>query len=306
LKALLLATLLFLLLPQTPPAFRTGVSVVRADADVRDGRNTIDGLTANDFRITDNGQPQKILYFGHTDEPLDIILLFDTSGSMMPAVQQVSDVAQLALATLRPDDRAAVMAFDADTALVADFTSDIAAIDDVIRRRVLTRPPRANIQIQSSAAEAARHFRTQPAGNRRRVVVIVTDNMGLKKDGRAIADFWESDAVLAGVVVPGLASMRHSRMMSPIGWFGIGGIDDIVSRTGGEKLKVDNAGDGVRQMMQRLRQRYTLHYEMPAARPGDERHVKITLTGDAARQYRHARITAREGYTVPEATAGKR
>ena len=242
--------------------------------------------------------PAEDLYFGHSEEPLDLVLLFDTSGSMMPAVHQVSDVARLALDVLRPGDRAAVMAFDADTALIADFTTDFAAVDTAIRAGVMTRPPRANTQIQRSAAEAARHFRTQPASDRRRVVLVVTDNMGVKKDARAVAEFWESDAVLTGMVVPGLAAMRRQRMMSPFGWFGIGGIDDIVRRTGGEKLKAENAGDGFRELIRRLRQRYSLHYEMPAARAGEERHVKVTLTGAAARRHRGVRITARTGYIV--------
>jgi VWFA-related protein len=301
-KLLLAAPVLLLLAPQSQPAFRTGVSVVRVDADVRDERGVVDGLTQDDFRLTDNGRLQTILYFGHSEEPLDVVLLFDTSGSMMPALRQVSDVARLALDTLRPGDRAAVMAFDADTALVADFTSDVAAIDTSIRTGVLTRPPVPNSQIQSSAAEAARHFRSQPASNRRRVVLVITDNMGLKKDPRAVAEFWESDAVLTGVVVPGLASMRQQRMLSPIGWFGIGGIDDIVTRTGGEKLKVDNAGDGVREIMRRLRQRYTLHYEMPPTRAGEERHVKVALTDEAGRRHRGAHVTARTGYIGPGVT----
>lgn len=182
---------------------------------------------------------------------------------------------------------------------MADFTSDFAAVDTAIRTGVLTRPPRPNTQIQSSAAEAARHFRTQVASNRRRVVLVVTDNMGLKKDERAVAEFWESDAVLTGVVVPGLVAMRRQRMMTPIGWFGIGSIDDIVRRTGGEKLKVENAGDGFQEVMRRLRQRYTMHYEMPVARAGEERHIKVTLTGEAARQHRGARITSRTGYIAP-------
>jgi VWFA-related protein len=303
-KALLVVASVLLLVPSNQqPSFRAGISVVRVDADVRDGQSAVDGLTQDDFVVRDNGRPQKVLYFGHSDEPLDVVMLFDTSGSMMPAVRQVSDVARLALDTLRAGDRAAVMAFDADTVLVSDFTSDFAAVDSAIRTGVLTRPPRPNIQIQFSVAEAARHFRTQPPSNRRRVVLVVTDNMGLKKDKDAVAEFWESDAVLAGVVVPGLASMRRQRKMTPIGWFGIGGIDDIVSRTGGEKLKVENAGEGFQEVMRRLRQRYMLHYEMPAARPGERRHLEVSLTAAAATRHRGARVTARSGYIVPGASA---
>ena len=66
------------------------------------------------------------------------------------------------------------------------------------------------------------------------------------------------------------------------------------------KVKED-VRDGFRESIQRLRQRYTLHYEMPIARPGEQRHVRVELIGDAARRHRGARISARTGYIVPGA-----
>jgi hypothetical protein len=74
-----------------------------------------------------------------------------------------------------------------------------------------------------------------------------------------------------------------------------------VNRTGGEKLKVENAGDGVREVVRRLRRRYTLQYERPMTRAGEKRDVKVALTSEAARRYRGARITARTGYIAPGA-----
>jgi hypothetical protein len=57
----------------------------------------------------------------------------------------------------------------------------------------------------------------------------------------------------------------------------------------------------VREVVRRLRGRYTLHYEMPMTRAGEKRDVKVALTSEAARRYRGARITARTGYIAPGA-----
>jgi hypothetical protein len=59
-------------------------------------------------------------YFGHAEEPLDVLLVFDTSASMLPAIARVADVSRAALGELRPGDHVAVMAFDEDTDLIAD------------------------------------------------------------------------------------------------------------------------------------------------------------------------------------------
>jgi hypothetical protein len=52
-------------------------------------------------------------------------------------------------------------------------------------------------------------------------------------------------------------------------------------------------------MIQRLRQRYSLHYAMPEAKSGEQRKIKVELTGAAAKKYRNVKIRARAGYIVP-------
>jgi Ca-activated chloride channel homolog len=291
--------LILLLTFQQSSTFRAEVRVVRVDAEVRQDARSIDGLTREDFQVTDEGKPQDVMYFGHTEEPLDLILLFDTSGSMLPAIEQVATVSRLALGALRSDDRVAVMAFDADTDLIADFTSDLADVDATIRNVVLKRPPVANSQLQPAAADTARHFLRQPRSNRRRAVLVVTDNMGSSREERAARVVWEADAVVSAVVVPGMAAMRRRRMMFPGAWFGFGSIDGIVKNTGGDVLKSEDAGDGFRRVIERLRSRYSLHYAMPDGKPGKARAIKVELTREAARRHPGARVHARTGYVVP-------
>jgi hypothetical protein len=89
--------LLVLFAFQARPDFRADVRVVRVDAEVSQDGRLIEGLAREDFRIRDGGKPREIVYFGHTEEPLDIILVFDTSASMLPAVERVAEVSRAAL-----------------------------------------------------------------------------------------------------------------------------------------------------------------------------------------------------------------
>lgn len=292
--------LILLLALQQAPVFRADVRVVRVDAEVRQEARSIDALTQQDFRVTDEGKPQAILHFGRTEEPLDLILLFDTSGSMMPAIQQVSDVTRIALGELRPEDRVAVMAFDRDTDLIAEFTDDRGAVESTIRDVVRRRPPVGFTRLQGAIADAAAHFLTQPRSNRRRAILVVTDNMGSSNDEDAVPRLWDADAVVSGVVVPGMTQMRRSRWFFPPAWFGFGTIDGIVSRTGGDVLKGTDPGESFQEMIRRLRLRYTLHYAMPDGKPGKQRSIKVELAPDAKRRYAGAQVYARKGYVVPE------
>src|SRR6188474_2862844 len=99
------------------------------DAEVRRQDGLIDGLRREDFYVTDGGKPQTVLYFGQQEEPLNVILLFDTSTSMAPSVARVADAAHTALSSLRPGDRVAVMAFDCATNMITDFTKDFSAVE---------------------------------------------------------------------------------------------------------------------------------------------------------------------------------
>jgi len=288
--------LLLLFAFQEQPTFRSEVALIHVDAEVRSQGHSLDGLMKEDFRIIDGGKPQEILYFGHQEEPLDVVLLFDTSSSMEPAVASVSTTARAALSELRKGDRAAVMAFDRHTDLILDLTPDFAAVDRAIREQVLKRKFIPSSQIQRGVDDAALHLSLQPAGNRRRAVLVITDNRGSSPENRALRDFWEADTVLSGLIVKAGIQVVFGPQM--LGGFGITG---IAEKTGGDTLNVNDAGAGFREMIQRLRLRYSLHYAMPQAKLGEERRVRVELSPDAARRYPQAKVRARSGYVVPDA-----
>ena len=69
--------------PQDDPVFRSGVSLVRVDAQVTDSTGAlVEGLTKDDFRVLDEGKPQRIEFFSHTQkQPIVVGFLLDMSNN---------------------------------------------------------------------------------------------------------------------------------------------------------------------------------------------------------------------------------
>lgn len=110
--------------PQAAPAqgqqFRTSVTVVRLPVVVR-GRagELVRGLTAADFDVREDGQPQKIAHFTEgesgADLPLHLGLLLDTSGSMEKDLRNAGGAAIRFVQAL--DEAADVTFMDFDTSV---------------------------------------------------------------------------------------------------------------------------------------------------------------------------------------------
>src|SRR4030095_12968596 len=101
-------------------------SLVTSELLVVDSRgNTISGLTADDFIITENGESQKAGHFFKVDTvdvPLTIVLIIDYSGSQMPYIKNSVAAAKVLVDKLGPKDLMAIVTDDVK--LLVDFTRD--------------------------------------------------------------------------------------------------------------------------------------------------------------------------------------
>jgi hypothetical protein len=312
--ACMLPLLLLLLLAQDQPAFQSSIALVHVDVDVREDGHPIADLEKESFRVTDEGKPQTILNFAHEAEPLDLVLLFDARGPMRPDVKRIAETAHTALSDLRQGDRIAVMAFGqrtptvrkCKTDLISGFTGDFEAAERSIGNQVLPLElvtPNGNGNgacgnILEGLAGAARHLLAQPKGNRRRAIIVITDDKGvpLRADAErdAVHDLWRADAVVLGVIV-------HSGEV--VLWCcgrAYHGAGYAAEKTGGDILKTSDAAEGLREMMHRLRTRYGLYYALPPGKSGEERKIRVQLTAEAAKRHPQAVIRARSGYVVPD------
>jgi Ca-activated chloride channel family protein len=290
---------------QDPVTFRTGVSLVHVDAEVldQDGR-ILSGLHKEDFRVFDERKEQPVLQFAAEEQALDLILLFDISGSMHAVVREVADAARQGLQQLQPGDRVCVMVFNTSTREVAPFTGDLDAVGRTIQDDVLGLNFGGGTLIQAAVSRAAMRFRREPHTERRRAVLIVTDNIGVRtrREASVVNEFWESDAILSGLIVrnPVFETMRTvSVILGPQNLAIHAGMKGIAEKTGGDALTAKEPGAAFQEAMRRIRTRYSLYYALPEAKPGATRSIRVELAAGAAQRFPKSRLRARTGYVVP-------
>jgi VWFA-related protein len=285
-----------LAMPQQP-AFRSEIALVRLDVEVRHNGQPVEELPREDFEVFDNGERREIVHFGYREEPLDLVLLFDTSLSMQPVVERIAQTGRAALRELHSGDRVAVMAFSNGTDLILDFTEQFDAVEGAVQR-VLRRPFIPSSELQGGIDDAAQHFLKQPRSNRRRAILAISDGLGNGRARDAVKNLWEADAVVSGMLVRNAGMTVIFRTVRPDSMFS-GGMGGIADDTGGDAVKFKDAAEGLRQMLRRLRLRYSLAYAMPAGKPGEQREIRVRLEPGIAKRYPKAQLRARTGYFVP-------
>lgn len=105
---------------------KINTNLVVLDCLVVDAKgNTITGLKAEDFAISEDNTAQQIELFSVGDDakvPRSIVLIIDYSGSQKPYIERSVEAAKLLVDKLRPNDLMAIITDDVE--LIAQFTSD--------------------------------------------------------------------------------------------------------------------------------------------------------------------------------------
>ena len=280
--------------------FKTGVSDVRVDVQVTDGKDLVRDLTKDSFIVSDEGQPQPIVSFQHGDEPLNLLLLFDISGSMQKYIEQIAQTARDALGHLRPGDRVAIMVFARKTAIHQGFSDNLAETARQIGGAVKNWDVGTTTLINSAIVDAA-HYMQQHAGpDGRRAILILTDNLSTSfqlTDGQVIRELDKADTVFNAIVTghairpdPPGARMFPNPDYTPSNVF------HVAEETGGEWVKAGQADQTFSTMIERIRTRYMLAYHAPTSPPGTFRHITVKLSPDALKKYPSAELRTRSGY----------
>jgi VWFA-related protein len=289
-------------LAQEPPLFKSSVALVHLDAEVTapDGR-ILTGFTKPDFRVFDEGKEQPIVHFSAGEDPLDLILLFDISGSMRPKVQEVAAAAKEGVQELRQGDRVSVMVFNSRSTVLSPFTEDLEAVQRTIQQDVLNTRFGGATFIQSAAQAAAVRFRSESRTERRRAVLVITDNYGqrTRNEMTVVREYWEADALLTGLIVRSAAIQTLNTVaviMNPARLALQVGVKGIAEKTGGDFIRGEDAGASFQEAMRRIRTRYSLYYPLPDVKPGARRTIRVELTPAAAKLHPKSRVRARTGY----------
>src|SRR5215467_6968944 len=120
-------------LPQA--ALSIDVDVVSFDVVVTDPNgNPISGLEKQHFRVFDDDVEQSVTNFSPTDAPLTVVILAEFSNTFGYYFDDVVGPSAGFINSLRPDDWAALIAFDIRPEILTDFTKNKAELFEGLRR----------------------------------------------------------------------------------------------------------------------------------------------------------------------------
>ena len=104
---------------------RTETNLVQLNVGVVDPRGrAVTSLARNDFTVYEDGVKQQILHFEPADAPFSLVLLLDVSGSTVNFRQQFKQAAVRFLDALAPEDRVAVVQFNAKVKILVGFSKE--------------------------------------------------------------------------------------------------------------------------------------------------------------------------------------
>lgn len=229
------------------------------------GGNPIMNLGEQSFTITEDSRKVEVDSLDSaSDEPINIILLIDSSGSMGgKGIEAAREAASNFIQGLGNNDTVAILSFNEEVKRVIDFTSDIQAAREQLS--LVETEDLAGTCLYDALYEATQIGSTLPSG--RRAVIVLTDGVDEIATGEKCSTFTFDDVV-------DLASSGTTRV--PIYTIGLGNkideqtLDRIAARTGGRSLyspKVDQLGTLFQILFSQLKSQHVLSYTSTEA-PG--------------------------------------
>lgn len=106
-------------------SLRVDVPLVNVDVSVvtKDGQ-FIPGLKRDNFRIYEDGVPQKVSDFSQSEKPITAVLLVEFAATNYYFVYDMLNAAYTFAQQLKPEDYVAVISYDMKPEIIADFTQD--------------------------------------------------------------------------------------------------------------------------------------------------------------------------------------
>ena len=132
------------------------------------------GLGQSDFRLTEDGQEQRIVQFESASAPFDMVLLIDLSGSTREVVKLIRAAALRFVQAARPNDRIAVITFAGAPTIVSELTAD----RELLRQRIETiDTARGDTKLYDATNFAMNEVLKQSKNSRRTAIVLMSDGL---------------------------------------------------------------------------------------------------------------------------------
>jgi len=284
---------------QSQDTLKVTVDLVNVQFSVTDRKGRfVSGLTAQDFKVEEDGRRQEIRNFARENElPLTLALLIDTSPSVRPVFEEEKLTASSFLeSVLREKDLALVIGFDRSVTLLQDYTDNL----KLLKRAIDELEIGGGTSIYDAVYLAGKEKLTDEAG--RKAIILISDGedtTSKTKFAEALLAAHQGNAVIYAISNAASTGFfgRGRRGIPGLGGGDIGTLKKFSEETGGSTFVVGNENSFKKifdQIAQELRSQYSLGYmSLNTARDGKYRQIKVT-----ARQQGYI-VKSRKGYYAP-------
>ncbi len=163
------------------PALRTTVRLVIAPTTVTDSHGKyIDGLSAEDFLVYDNGKPQSI-QADVTYLPISLVIAVQSNTIAAEALNKVHRIGGM-IEPLITGERGdvAVISFDEQVGIVQDFTSGAGKLEQALKR---LQPSGTRARMIDAVSKAVEILAAKPP-SRRRVILLIGESRDRSSETR--------------------------------------------------------------------------------------------------------------------------
>jgi Ca-activated chloride channel family protein len=309
-------------IPDDQPIFSADTNAVTVDIAIMDNKGQfIPSIPAGNFQILEDGVPQKVVSVGPTEAPATVALLVEFSNRWQQywseTWYQTLTATYGFVETLRPEDWVAVIAYDLNPEILADFTQNRSEVYGALQRMRI--PAYSESNLFDALADTVK--RMEGIEGRKSVVLLSSgeDTFSRLNYGQARKIVQEAGVTVHAI---GLAQMLKERLDS-YGY--VGGAERIGWLQADNQLKTFSKETGGFSFFPRfygqfgtifqslnylMRNQYTAIYQPSnTKRDGTFRKIEVRLvdpktnkelriTNQKGKRLKY-KIVARTGYTAP-------
>lgn len=160
--------------PQIVDTIKIDTNLISVPVIVSDRNNRyVPDLKLEAFRLFDNQVEQKISYFDTGEEPLNVVLMLDTSLSTSGVIDDIRKAAKAFLKELRPQDRAMIVTFDWQTQMLSGLTNNRKELEAAIKEAKVGRY--AGTVLNDAVTDITKNV-LQPVRGRKAIVILSDGN----------------------------------------------------------------------------------------------------------------------------------
>jgi VWFA-related protein len=262
--------------PRPRSNIRVDSTLVLIPVTVTDPMNRfVTGLEKENFKLTEDKQPQEITQFSSEDAPLSVGVVFDCSGSMGHKLEKSRQAVAQFFKLANPEDEFFLVQFNDSANLIQTFTRNL----EEIQNKLAFTQSKGRTALLDAVYMAVHEMKK--ARNPRKALLLISDggdNSSRYSEAEIKSVVKEADVQIYAI---GIYESAGARNRTPEETTGPALLTEIAEQTGGRQYQVDDLNelpDVAAKIGVELRNQYILGYSpRNLSRDGKYRRVQVRL-----------------------------